>query len=134
MVHAARASAPRATTPTSPRHFLIPRNGIKIARNSPEKNMLHFSNQPKSACSGAPFATHNPPLAAQKINHHQLVSVLPKISNRHKMQLESSVTSRKQTTAPNSNRHKFCPKNFGVGDWERRRCDTCLFRPGRILG
>ena len=31
--------------------------------------------------------------------------------NRHKLQLESSVTSRKQTTAPNSNQHKFCPKS-----------------------
>jgi len=66
MVHAARASTPRATTPPSPRR--------------------------------------------SKITHRQLVSPLPTISNRHKMQLESSVTSRKQTTAPNSNRHKFCPK------------------------
>ncbi len=44
-----------------------------------------------------------------KISHHQLASVLPALSNRHKMQLESSVTSRKQTTAPNSNQHKFSP-------------------------
>src|SRR5271170_4117128 len=111
MVHAARASTRRATTPSSPRHFPIPRSGSKIASNSPENSTLNSSNRPKSARSNAPFATHNPPLAAQKINHHQLLSPLPANSNRHKLQLESSVTSRKQTTAPNSNRHKFCPKS-----------------------
>src|SRR5271169_4069178 len=46
-----------------------------------------------------------------KISHHHFASVLPAIFNRHKMQLESSVTYRKQTTAPHSNRHKFCPKS-----------------------
>ena len=46
-----------------------------------------------------------------KISHRHLVSVRPAISNRHKLQLESSVTSRKQTTAPNSNRHQFCPNS-----------------------
>jgi hypothetical protein len=128
MLHAARASVNRATArfilrsgsaaskgsstaPPSPRHFLIPRIGIKITRNSPENNALHFSNRPKSARSGAPSASHNSPLATQKISHPQLVSVLPAISNRHKLQLESSVTSRKQTTAPNSNRHKFSPNS-----------------------
>jgi hypothetical protein len=72
---------------------------------------LNFSSQPKNACSGAPSASHNSPLATQKISHHQLLSVLPAILNRHKMQLESSVTSRKQTTAPNSNRHQIGPNH-----------------------
>jgi hypothetical protein len=128
MVHAARASVNRATarfilrsgsaaskgrstTPPSPRHLLIPRSAIKIARNSPENNALKFSNRPNSACSSAHSAAHNSPLATQKISHPQLVSVLPAISNRHKMQLESPVTSRKQTTAPNSYRHKFSPNS-----------------------
>ena len=46
-----------------------------------------------------------------KISHRHLVSVLPAISYRHNLQLESSATSRKQTTAPNSNQHKFCPNS-----------------------
>ena len=55
-------------------------------------------------------ATTPPSPCRAKISHRHLVSARPANSNRHKMQLESSVTSRKQTTAPNSNRHKFCPK------------------------
>ncbi len=124
MLHAARASFtlracrwqgrrahPRATAPPYPRHFLIPRNGIKITRNSPENNALHFSNQPESVSSSAHSAVHNSPLATQKTSLPQLVSVFPAILNRHKLQLESSVTSRKQTTAPNSYRHKFSPNS-----------------------
>ena len=57
-----------------------------------------------------PRATTPPTTRRAKISHHHLVSVLPAIVNRHKLQLESSVTSRKQTTAPHSNQHKFCPK------------------------
>ncbi len=56
-------------------------------------------------------ATTPPSPRRAKTSHHQLASVLPALSNRHKLQLESSVTSRKQTTAPNSNQHKFCPNS-----------------------
>ena len=56
-------------------------------------------------------ATTPPSPCRAKISHRHLVSARPANSNRHKMQLESSVTSRKQTTAPDSNRHKFCPKS-----------------------
>src|SRR5271163_422777 len=90
MVNAARASVDRATA-----RFIL-----------------------TSRCAGSKDSSTTPPSPRRaKTSRHQLVSVLPASSNRHKMQLESSVTSRKQTTAPNSNRHKFCPKNFGVGDW-----------------
>ena len=58
-----------------------------------------------------PHATTPSSSHRSKISHPQLVSVLPAISNRHNLQLESSVTSRKQTTAPNSNQHKFCPNS-----------------------
>ena len=61
--------------------------------------------------ASATHTTTPPSTRRSKISHRRLVSVLPAISNRHKLQLESSVTSRKQTTAPNSNRHKFCPKS-----------------------
>jgi hypothetical protein len=61
--------------------------------------------------ASATRATTPPSPRRAKTSHHHLVSARPAISNRHKMQLESSVTSRKQTTAPNSNRHRFCPKS-----------------------
>jgi len=64
-----------------------------------------------AAHSSTPRATTPPSPHHAKISHHQPVSLLPAISNRHKLQLESSVTSRKQTTAPNSYQHKFCPKS-----------------------
>ncbi len=63
-----------------------------------------------AARASATRATTPPSPRRAKISHHQHISVLPAIVNRHKMQLESSVTFRKQTTAPNSNQHKFCPK------------------------
>jgi len=84
MVHTARASVNRATA-----RFIL-RSGSAASKGS----------------STTPPSTHR-----SKINHHQLVSVLPAISNRRNLQLESSVTSRKQTTAPNSNRHKFGPNS-----------------------
>src|SRR5271163_735460 len=59
--------------------------------------------------ASAPRAITPPSPRRAKISHHQLVSVLPATFNRHKLQLESSVTSRKQTTAPNSYRHKISP-------------------------
>src|SRR5277367_5744707 len=84
MVNAARASVNRATA-----RFIL-----------------------RSRCAGSKGSSTTPPSPRRaKISHRHLVSVLPAILNRHKMQLESSVTSRKQTTAPNSNRHKFCPKS-----------------------
>jgi hypothetical protein len=55
MLHAARASAPRAASP-SIRHFLIDSSAIKSARNPPENNALNFSNRSKIACLPAPFA------------------------------------------------------------------------------
>jgi hypothetical protein len=64
-----------------------------------------------AAHTSATHATTPPSLRRAKISHHPLVSVLPALFNRHKMQLESSVTSRKQTTAPNSYRHKFGPNS-----------------------
>src|SRR5277367_17373 len=83
MVNAARASVNRATA-----RFIL-----------------------RSRCAGSKgSSTTSPSPRRVKISHHVLVSVLPAILNRHKMQLESSVTYRKQTTAPNSNRHKYCPK------------------------
>jgi hypothetical protein len=66
MVHAARASAPRAATPPSTRQFLIGRTAIRIARNSPENNALNFSNRSKIACFGAHFAAHNRPFTTQE--------------------------------------------------------------------
>jgi hypothetical protein len=58
MVHAARASAPRATAPPSARHILIGSAAIKIARNSPENNTLNFSNRSKRACESRVGAIH----------------------------------------------------------------------------
>jgi hypothetical protein len=56
MVHAARASTASAPGPLPTRHFLIPRSGIKNARNSPENNALHFSNRLKTAICSARFS------------------------------------------------------------------------------
>jgi seryl-tRNA synthetase len=65
MVHAARASAARATTPPSTHHFLIGRSAIRNARNSPENNPFQFSNRSKIACFGAHFAAHTSPITTQ---------------------------------------------------------------------
>ena len=56
MVHAARASTASAPGPLPTRQFLIPRSGIKNARNSPENNALHFSNRLKTANCSARFS------------------------------------------------------------------------------
>ncbi len=66
MVHAARASAARATAPPSTRHFLIGHTAIRIARNSPENNTLNFSNRSKIACLAAHFAAHNSSIPTQE--------------------------------------------------------------------
>src|SRR5271154_5423796 len=83
---------------------------VNAARASVNRATARFILRSGSAASKGSATTPPSPRCA-KISHHQLISVLPANSNRHKMQLESSVTSRKQTTAPNSNRHKFCPKS-----------------------
>ena len=83
---------------------------VNAARASVNRATARFILRSRSAGSKGSSTTPPSPRRA-KISHHQLASVLPAILNRHKMQLESSVTSRKQTTAPNSNRHKFCPKS-----------------------
>src|SRR5271154_5729827 len=82
---------------------------VNAARASVNRATARFILRSGSAASKGSATTPPSPRCA-KISHHQLVSVLPANSNRHKLQLESSVTSRKQTTAPHSNRHKFCPK------------------------
>jgi hypothetical protein len=69
MVHAARTSTPRAPAPLSIRHFLIPRSGIKNARNSPENNGLNFSTRLKTANSSARFS-----LVSRSRNHHSPVT------------------------------------------------------------
>ena len=56
MVHAARASTASAPAPLSTRHFLIGHAAIKNARNSPENNVLHFSNRLKTAICSARFS------------------------------------------------------------------------------
>ena len=58
MVHAARASTASATAPPSARHPLINGTAIRNARNSPENNPLHFSNQLKNACESRAGAIH----------------------------------------------------------------------------
>src|SRR5271154_7296360 len=83
---------------------------VNAARASVNRATARFILRSGSAASKGSATTPPSPRCA-KISHHQLVSVLPANSNRHKLQLESSVTSRKQTTPPNSNRHKFCPKS-----------------------
>jgi hypothetical protein len=83
MLHAARASAPRAAAPPSPRQFLIDTSAIKIVRNSPENNALNFSNRSKIACLPAPFAhvlrsrNHDSPVTyhgSRFTNHQSLLT------------------------------------------------------------
>ena len=66
MLHAARASTASAPAPLPTRHFLINYAAIRNARNSPEINLLTFSNQPKNARFGARCALHNSPITTQK--------------------------------------------------------------------
>src|SRR5271170_1432912 len=82
---------------------------VNAARASVNRATARFILRSGSAASKGSATTPPSPRRA-KISHHQLASVLPANSNRHKLQLESSVTARKQTTAPHSNRHKYCPK------------------------
>jgi hypothetical protein len=83
MLHAARASAPRAAAPPSPRQFLIDTSAIKIARNSPENNTLNFSNRSKIASLPAPLAhvlhskNHDSPVTYHRsrfTNHQSLLT------------------------------------------------------------
>src|SRR5580693_1935925 len=48
--------ASTAPAPLPSRHFLLPRSGIKNARNSPENNALNFSNRLKTANCSARFS------------------------------------------------------------------------------
>jgi hypothetical protein len=83
MVHAARTSTARAPSPLSTRHFLIPRSGIRNARNSPENNALNFSNRLKTAICSARFShvsrsrNHHSPVthhASDSTNHQSLLT------------------------------------------------------------
>jgi hypothetical protein len=69
MVHAARTSTARAPAPPSPRHFLIPRSGVRNARNFPENNALDFSNRLKAAICSARFSH-----VSRSRNQHSLVT------------------------------------------------------------
>jgi hypothetical protein len=69
VVHAARASTASAPAPLSSRHFLIPRSGIKNARNSPENNALNFSNRLTTANCSARFSR-----VLRSKNHHSPVT------------------------------------------------------------
>ena len=100
MVHAARASTASARAPLPTRQFLIPRSGIKNARNSPETNPLHFSNRLKTANRSARFSrvlrpqNHDSPVArhgsrfstdeSRLTNHAFLIASHPNIKNRRK--------------------------------------------------
>jgi|HubBroStandDraft_6_1064221.scaffolds.fasta_scaffold1077392_2 hypothetical protein len=69
MVHAARASTASARAPLSTRHFLIGCAAIKTARNSPENNVLNFSNRLKTASFSTRFSR-----VLRSRNHHSRVT------------------------------------------------------------
>jgi hypothetical protein len=92
--------ASTAPAPFSTRHFLLPRSGIKNARNSPENNALNFSNRLKTANCSARFSrvlrpqNHDSPVARREsrstthqsrlTDHAFLIASRPNIKNRRK--------------------------------------------------
>ncbi len=97
MVHAARASAPRAATPPSTRQFLIDSTAIRDARNSPENNTLNFSNRSKIACFSAHFAPHNSPITTQQSVALRLHPYFPQFLIASRPGLEIELTPSQQT-------------------------------------
>ena len=92
--------ASTAPAPLPSRHFLLPRSGIKNARNSPENNALNFSNRLKTANCSARFSrvlrpqNHDSPVARREsrstthqsrlTDHAFLIASRPNIKNRRK--------------------------------------------------
>ena len=84
MVHAARTSTARAPAPPFTSHSLIPRSGIKNARNSPENSALNFSNRLKTANCSARFSH-----LSRSRNHHSQVTHHASGSTNHQSLLSN---------------------------------------------
>jgi hypothetical protein len=129
MVHAARASAARATAPPSTRHLLIGSTAIKIARNSPENNALNFSNRSKRASLRPPFShVLRPEIHDSRGTHHASRSTnhQPLLTN-HAFLIATRPELKIKPTRSQQTRKLFLIATFSGVSWHRQTILPVLF-------